>query len=84
MLAKAGACALDFDRGQPRAGCHFLLVATLDFCRLMGACFLVLEKQADGTFRRIGLSTVSLPSSEREGWRKNVLEGLTMQQLTIE
>lgn len=84
MLAKAGVCALDFDRGQPRAGCHVLLVATLDFCRLMGACFLVLDKRPDGTFRRIGLSTVSLPSSEREAWRKDVFEGLAMQQLTIE
>lgn len=78
----AGICVLDFDRRRARAGCHALLVASSNMPRAY-ACFLVLDKRADGTFRRIGLSTIFNWADEQEGWQKKV-EGLAMQQLTIE
>lgn len=78
----AGNCVLDFDRHRPRTGCHALLAASSDMPRAF-ACFLVLEKMADGTFRRIGVSSGFWPPFMREAFQKMV-DGLEMQQLSIQ
>lgn len=78
----AGICVLDVDRQRPRTGCHVLLVASSDMPRAF-ACFLVLDQMADGTFKRIGISTCNYPPQMRETLQKMV-DGFEMQQLSIE
>lgn len=79
----AGCCVLDLDRHRARTtGCHALLVASANMPRAL-ACFLVLDKRADGTFRRIGVATSFSPPQGREAFQRMV-DGLDMQQLSIQ
>lgn len=78
----AGNCALDFDRHVPRKGCYALLAASLDVPRKF-ACFLVMEKIAEGMFRRIGISTVFYPP-QRLHELASLVNSLELQQLTVE
>lgn len=78
----SGCCVLDLGRHRQRTDCYVLLVASCKTQKQVFTCYVVLEKVADGKFRRIGISTkrhlLQKPDALNE-----MADGFEVQQLSI-
>lgn len=80
----AGACVLDFDRHRSRTDCYALLAASSDMPRKFVG-YVVLEKIAEGRFKRIGVAIdYRWPGESADREFREKIDELKMQQLSIE